>query len=297
MGQPFCCSAASAGVLGERGYADGATPMRDSAVSPSTGTQLSSIGISFHNLFPHIPSIRLSIVNSSPHLGIAPQSLNPSSSCCAFQEIYVPVQGIYGCGQDCLILIPFKLPQISCFILSLKCFSSDSDNCPDVGIGPLLLFPHSPRSGPILITLLFLPLLPSSYGVLHGSTCSFPLVRYSCLLSAGVLRALLCLRVYSWCIHGERCTPCPPTPLPSCSPVDHIFMSVSNFLFSAPLIYVSIALPTPFCLDYCISLLGLPNKVWQTRWLKIEIYFLTVLEARSSCWQDWFLLRASLLDL
>ena len=23
--------------------------------------------------------------------------------------------------------------------------------------------------------------------------------------------------VYSWCIHGERCTPSPPTPLPSCS--------------------------------------------------------------------------------
>ena len=39
-----------------------------------------------------------------------------------------------GCGKDCLILIPLRLPQISCFTLSLKCFSSDSDNCPDVGI-------------------------------------------------------------------------------------------------------------------------------------------------------------------
>ena len=39
-----------------------------------------------------------------------------------------------GCGKDCLILIPFRLSQISCFPLSLKCFSSDSDNCPDVGI-------------------------------------------------------------------------------------------------------------------------------------------------------------------
>ena len=27
------------------------------------------------------------------------------------------------------ILIPFTLPEISCFTLSLKCFSSDSDNC------------------------------------------------------------------------------------------------------------------------------------------------------------------------
>ena len=34
-----------------------------------------------------------------------------------------------GCGKDCLILIPFRLPQISCFTLSLKCFSSDSDSC------------------------------------------------------------------------------------------------------------------------------------------------------------------------
>ena len=36
-------------------------------------------------------------------------------------------------------------------------------------------------------------------------------------VSAGVLPALLCLKLYSWCICGERCTPHPPT-LPSCSP-------------------------------------------------------------------------------
>ena len=45
----------------------------------------------------------------------------------------------------------------------------------------------------------------------------FQLVRYSCLLSAGVLNALLCLKVYSWWIRGDRCTPRPPTPPPSCS--------------------------------------------------------------------------------
>ena len=54
--------------------------------------------------------------------------------------------------------------------------------------------------------------------ILQDSIHSFPLVRYSCPLSAGVLHALLCLKVYSWCIHGETCIPCPPTPLPSCSP-------------------------------------------------------------------------------
>ena len=37
---------------------------------------------------------------------------------------------------------------------------------------------------------------------------------HSCPLSAGVLHALLCLKVYSWCICGERCTPHPATPLP-----------------------------------------------------------------------------------
>ena len=70
------------------------------------------------------------------------------------------VLGKYGCGKDCLILIPFRLSQISCFPLNLKCFSSDWDNCPDVGIGPLLQFPHPPRAGPVLLTL-FLP--PSSF--------------------------------------------------------------------------------------------------------------------------------------
>ena len=73
------------------------------------------------------------------------------------------------CGKDCLILIPFRLPQISCFTLSLKCFSSDSDNCPNVGIVPLLQFAHLPRAGPVLWTLLFFPLVPLSYWVLGGS--------------------------------------------------------------------------------------------------------------------------------
>ena len=62
-----------------------------------------------------------------------------------------------------LILIPFRLPRISSFTLSLKCFSSDSDNCSHVGIGPLVQFPHLPRVGPVLLTLLFFLLVPQSY--------------------------------------------------------------------------------------------------------------------------------------
>ena len=76
---------------------------------------------------------------------------------------------MYGCSKDCLILIPFGLPQINCFTLSLKCFSFDLEGYPDVEIGPLLQFPHWLRAGPVLLTLLFLPLVLSSYQVLHGS--------------------------------------------------------------------------------------------------------------------------------
>ena len=115
---------------------------------------------------------------------------------------------MYGCSKGCLILIPFTLPQISCFTLSPKCFSSDSEDCLDVGIGPLLQFPHPLRAGAVLLTLLFFPLVLCFYQVLRGSIYSFPLVRSSYLLSAGVLHAFLCLKVYSWCIRGKRCIPC-----------------------------------------------------------------------------------------
>ena len=52
----------------------------------------------------------------------------------------------------------------------------------------------------------------------------FVSVRYSCPLSAGVLHVLLCLKVYSWCVCGKRCTPYPLTPLPSCSHVYSQFL-------------------------------------------------------------------------
>ena len=64
---------------------------------------------------------------------------------------------MYDCSKDCLILTPFRLPQINCFTPSRKCFSSNSNNWPHVGIGPLLQFPHPLREGPVLLTLLFPP--------------------------------------------------------------------------------------------------------------------------------------------
>ena len=75
MGQPLYCSAADAGVWRER-----LQPlcMTQQYCLASMAAWLSSTGISHHNLLPHIPSIHLSTVNSSPHPGIAPQSLNSS---------------------------------------------------------------------------------------------------------------------------------------------------------------------------------------------------------------------------
>ena len=133
----------------------------------------------------------------------SPQSVSPQStaalalgllhnpqisapSLCAFLGICVPVRGMYGISKDCLILIPFRLPQISCFTLSLKCFSSDSDNCPDVGIGPLLQLPHWPRAGPVLLTLLFPP-------------CFLPLTEFCMGLCIFLSTCQVLLSALSWC--------------------------------------------------------------------------------------------------
>ena len=51
----------------------------------SMAAWLSSTGISHHSPLSHIPSICLSAINSSPHPGIAPQSLNSS-----FQPLHLP---------------------------------------------------------------------------------------------------------------------------------------------------------------------------------------------------------------
>ena len=138
---------------------------------------LSSIGISHHNLLPHMPSICLSAVNSSPHLGIDPQSLNSSSQTLHHLGCVWLWQGL----SDSI-----WCPQISCFTLSLKCFSSDSDYCPNVRIRPLLHFPHLLKVGPFILILLFFPLVPSSYQFLCGSIYYFLLVQ-------------VLLSVLSWC--------------------------------------------------------------------------------------------------
>ena len=95
-------------------------------------------------------------------LGLLHNPQTPAPSCCTLQGTGTSalVRSLYGCSKDCLTFIPFRLPQIGCFTLSLKCFSSDSDSCPEAGIRPLPQFPHPPRAGLVLLTLLFFPLVP-----------------------------------------------------------------------------------------------------------------------------------------
>ena len=100
------------------------------------------------------------------------------------------------------------------------------------------------------------PLVPSFYRVLRRSVYSFLLVSYSCPHSGGVLHVLLCLKVYSWCIRGERCNPRPPTSPPSCfllnryllylvfqmEPLDlnKSFVKSELFIFSTDLLYAEL---------------------------------------------------------
>ena len=170
-----------------------------------------------HNLLPHILSTCVSAVNSSPCPGVVPQSLNFSSQPLRLLVDLHPCPGNVWLHKDCLILIPFRVREISCFTLSLKCSSSDSDNCPNVGIGLLFQFPHPLRAGPILLTLLFSPLAPSSYRVLHESIYFSPTGQ---VLLSTLSWCSACTSVFEGVFlmyRGERYTPHPPTPLPSCS--------------------------------------------------------------------------------
>ena len=177
MGQTlyYCCWC---WCMGRQRYGDGSTPY----AWLSNITLLPWLPGFPPQAFPTTISSLTSPQSVSPHstgalaLGLLHNPYTPAPSCCAFSGTCVPVWDMYRGSKDCLILIPFKLPQISCLTLSLKCFSSDSNNCSDVGIVPLLQFPHSRRASPVLLTLLFFPLVPLSYGVLSGSVYSFLLV-------------------------------------------------------------------------------------------------------------------------
>ena len=126
--------------------------------------------------------------------------------------------------------IPFKLPQISCFTLSLKCFSSDSDNCPDVGTWPVSVLPptegrSSPTNTPVFPPSSFI--LPS-FAWFYTFFSAGQVVLSTLSWCSGCTSAS---EVYSWCILGDRCTPRSPTPPPSCS-ICIYFLVLLNYLGS-----------------------------------------------------------------
>ena len=175
----------------------------------SMAAWLSSTGIFHPNLLPHIPLIHLSSVNSSPCPEIAPQSLNPSSQPLHLPEDLRPCPGYVWLWQGLWFNLGCHRSAVSLSALNvapLRQLSRCGDWTP-ASVPPPSEGRSSPTNTPVF------PPVPSSYRVLCGS---FSLVRYSCPLSAGVLHALLCLKVYSWCIHGETCTPPPLTPPRSC---------------------------------------------------------------------------------
>ena len=153
---------------------------------------LSSTGISHHNLLPHIPSIRLSTVNSSPRTRIAPQSLNSSSQLLRLPEdqrscpVYVWLwQGLsdpfhLSCHRSAVSLSALNASPLTQTIARMwgleSCLSSPTS---------------SPTNTPVFP--------PSSFVLLSFVRVYifFYAGQVSCMLSAGVLHALLCLRVYS----------------------------------------------------------------------------------------------------
>ena len=222
MGQPLYCSAVDVSMGRERlWWYLHPLCMTQQYCLASMAAWLSSTDISHHDLLPYIPSIRLSAINSSPHPGIAPQSKCQHPAPLVTSRGPSFLSGVFmvssrtvwfsfhlGCHRSSVSLSALNVSPLTQTIAPMwgsdPCFSSPT--C----WGQVQSYWHS----------CFFPLVPSSYQVLLGGVYYFPLVRYSCLLSAGVLHALLCLKVYSWCICGKRCTSHPPTPPPSCSPLN-----------------------------------------------------------------------------
>ena len=180
---------------------------------------LSSTGVSHYNILSHLLSVHLSTVNSSP----CPQT--PAPSCCAFQGTRIPAWGMYDWGRDCLILISFRLPQTSRFtqhqmFLLWPWQVPWCGNRTPASVPP----PTEGRSSPTIT-----PVFPPSSFILPSFVWFYILFCWSASPVHSALHALLCLKVYSWCIHGGRCTPHPPTPLPSCSPVPVLVIGFSAF--------------------------------------------------------------------
>ena len=126
----------------ERGCGDGSTPTRDSTVSPCFHGCLAFL----HRYFlPQSPPSHP--LNQSLHSQQQPLpwdcSTNPKLQLPAAAPSRVPasLSGVCMAAARTVILVPFRLPQINCFTLGLKCFSCDSDHCPMWRLDPCFSSP------------------------------------------------------------------------------------------------------------------------------------------------------------
>ena len=71
----------------------------------SMAAWLSSTGISYHSLLSQSVPLQSTALLTLESFHI-PQT--PAPSHCTFRGTLIPVQAMYGCGKDCLILIPFR---------------------------------------------------------------------------------------------------------------------------------------------------------------------------------------------
>ena len=135
------------------------SPTRDSAVPPCFHGCPAFLHRHFPPQSPPSPPLDLSLHSQQqPSPWDCPTIPKLQLPCSAFQETSVSVRGMYGRGKDCLILVPFRLLQISCFTLSLKCFFSDSRQLPRCGDRTLASVPppaegrSSPTNTPVFPT-------------------------------------------------------------------------------------------------------------------------------------------------
>ena len=195
MGQPLYCSAANAGMWGKRlWWWLHLLRVTEQYHLAFMASRPSSSDISHHNLLPHIPSIHLSTVNSNPCPRIVPQSLNSSSQLSCLPGSMCPCPGYVWLWQGLWFSFHLGCHRSPVLISALNVSPLTQTIAPMWGSDLCFSSPYQLRAGLVLWTLPFFPLVPSFYRVLCGSIYSFPLIRYSYPLSAGVLYALLSVR-------------------------------------------------------------------------------------------------------
>ena len=140
-----------------------------------------------------------------------------------------------GCGKDCRFSFHRGCHRSTVSPSALNVSPLTQTVAPMWGSDPCLSSPL-PQAGPVPLTLLF------SSWFLHPA--EFCVGLYILFLWSGTpvhSQLLFCMRVYdcrciySWRIRGERCTPRPPTPLSSCSPL-HMLGSYELILCSLNLL-------------------------------------------------------------